>query len=82
MVVYATAYDLSGTTATGLPVGIGVVATDPTVIPLGTRFWVPGYGAAVAADTGGAIKGARIDVWLPPDRIGSWTTRYVTITFL
>ncbi|MGZ4360265.1 MAG: 3D domain-containing protein [Gaiellaceae bacterium] len=82
MVVVATAYDLPGTTAAGLPVGIGIVATDPTVIPLGTRFYVPGYGPAVAADTGSAVKGARIDVWLPPSRIGSWATHTLTITFL
>jgi 3D (Asp-Asp-Asp) domain-containing protein len=82
MVVLATAYDLPGTTASGLPVGIGIVATDPTVIPLGTRFFVPGYGPAVAADTGSAVKGAHIDVWLPPERIGSWSTHTLTITFL
>ncbi len=37
---------------------------DPRVIPLGTKLYVEGYGPAVAADTGSAIKGLRIDVWL------------------
>ena len=55
---------LRGTTATGIPTGPGIVAVDPTVIPLGTRMTIPGYGEAVAADTGGAIKGLRIDVWV------------------
>ena len=61
---YATGYCLQGTTATGLPVGPGIVAIDPTVIPLGTRMTIPGYGEGVAADTGGGIQGARIDVWI------------------
>ncbi|MDY0341806.1 MAG: 3D domain-containing protein [Coriobacteriia bacterium] len=45
-----------------VPTGWGVVAVDPSVIPLGSRLYVPGYGYAYAADTGGAIKGAKIDV--------------------
>ena len=42
-----------------------VIAVDPTVIPLGTRVWVEGYGEAIAADIGGAIKGYIIDVFIP-----------------
>jgi 3D (Asp-Asp-Asp) domain-containing protein len=49
-------------TATGRRAGYGVVAVDPRFIPLGTRLYVEGYGFAVAGDTGGAIKGNRIDL--------------------
>lgn len=49
-------------TASGLRPGYGVVAVDPRFIPLGTRLYIEGYGYAVAGDTGGAIKGDRIDL--------------------
>ena len=79
--VTATGYALSGTTATGVPVGWGVVAVDPSVIPLGTRMTVPGYGEGVAADTGGAVVGAHIDLWFPTRAEAlAWGTRTVTIT--
>ena len=52
----------SGITATGMAARQGVVAVDPDVIPLGTRLYIPGYGLAVAADTGGAIVGSKIDL--------------------
>jgi 3D (Asp-Asp-Asp) domain-containing protein len=81
MSVYATGYCLKGTTATGLPVSPGIVAVDPTVIPLGTRMTIPGYGEGVAADTGGAIRGARIDVWLASCKQAAAFNRTVTITF-
>lgn len=66
----ATAYDPSprtipgttGRTATGMRAGYGVVAVDPRVIPLGSLVYVEGYGLAIAADKGGAIKGRRIDL--------------------
>lgn len=66
----ATGYDTSpqtlprstGRTATGIPARFGVVAVDPKVIPLGTYVFVEGYGFALAADTGGAIKGNKIDL--------------------
>ena len=81
MTVTATAYSLEGHTATGAPVGYGVVAVDPSVIPLGTRMTIPGYGEGVAADTGGAIQGAVIDLWFPTDAdAASWGRRTVTIT--
>ncbi|MFC7391769.1 peptidoglycan-binding protein [Scopulibacillus cellulosilyticus] len=67
--VEATAYSLSGTTANGTQLNSGskVIAVDPSVIPLGSKVYVPGYGTAIAADTGGAIKGNRIDVYIPND---------------
>jgi len=73
MYVSATAYTAycngcSGVTATGINLranpNLKVIAVDPRVIPLGTKVWVEGYGYAVAGDTGGAIKGNRIDVFV------------------
>jgi 3D (Asp-Asp-Asp) domain-containing protein len=52
----------SGITATGVRARYGIVAVDPNVIPLGTRLYIPGYGLALAADTGGAIVGDKIDL--------------------
>jgi len=49
-------------TMLGTEVGCGSVAVDPAVIPLRTRLWVEGYGFCIAMDTGGAIKGNRIDL--------------------
>lgn len=67
LVMEATAYapygpDTNGVTATGVMAERGIAAVDPRVIPLGTRLYVEGYGYALAADTGGAIKGNRIDL--------------------
>ena len=53
-----------GQTATGMKPQVGVVAVDPKVIPLGTKLYVEGYGEAIAGDTGGAIKGNRIDLFM------------------
>lgn len=64
----ATAYSAGGYTASGIPAEWGVVAVDPRVIPLGTKVYVETadgkyiYGTAIAADTGGAIKGNKIDI--------------------
>jgi cystine transport system substrate-binding protein len=81
LTVVATAYSLHGGTASGLPTGPGVVAVDPTVIPLGTRMDIPGYGPGIAADTGSAIKGLRIDLWFPTlTQTYEWGRRTVTIT--
>jgi 3D (Asp-Asp-Asp) domain-containing protein len=78
--VVATGYDLAGTTATGIPVGYGVAAVDPSVIPLGSHMDIPGYGDAVAADTGGSIVGDRIDLWFPNAGLAdAWGIRTVTI---
>ncbi|HYZ18656.1 MAG TPA: 3D domain-containing protein [Gaiellaceae bacterium] len=79
--VTATGYSLQGRTATGVSVAWGVVAVDPSVIPLGTRMSIPGYGEGIAADTGGAVVGARIDLWFPTEAEAlAWGTRSVTIT--
>ncbi len=72
--VSATAYTAfcngcSGITATGINLrsnpGLKVIAVDPSVIPLGSKVWVEGYGHAIAGDTGGAIKGMKIDLFMP-----------------
>jgi 3D (Asp-Asp-Asp) domain-containing protein len=81
LVVSATCYDLPGATATGMPVGRGVVAVDPSVIPLGTRLYIPGYGNGVAADVGGGIQGNVIDLWYPTyAECAAWGRRTVTVT--
>jgi 3D (Asp-Asp-Asp) domain-containing protein len=80
LTVSATCYDLRGTTATGVPVGHGVVAVDPSVIPLGTRLYVPGYGNGVAADVGSGINGAVVDLWMTPTECAAWGRRTVTLT--
>ena len=67
----ATAYSLRGRTASGKLVSRGVIAADPTVLPLGTRVRVEAgswSGEYEVADTGGAIKGRRIDIWTPTSR--------------
>jgi 3D (Asp-Asp-Asp) domain-containing protein len=79
--VTSTAYSLPGHTASGLPVGVGICATDPRVIPLGTRFDVPGYGSCVAADTGSSVVGADIDIWMPNAQAAVYGTQTITITF-
>lgn len=69
LVCESTAYWGDGTTATGRkpvynPNGLSTISVDPRVIPLGSKVYVEGYGYAIAADTGGAIKGNKIDVYL------------------
>ncbi len=79
--VDAVAYYLPGKTAIGVPVGKGVVAVDPKLIPLGTKLHVPGYGPGLAADVGYAIKGRVIDLWFPSTaKARNWGRRTVTIT--
>jgi len=67
----ATAYSLKGRTASGRMVSRGLIAADPSVLPLGSRVRLehPGYtGEYLVADTGGAIRGRRIDIWTPSAR--------------
>ncbi len=82
--VEATAYTHTGNpTATGVYPREGLIAVDPRVIPLGTQVYVEGYGYAVAADTGGAIKGNIIDVFFPSlQRCLDWGRRPVKIYIL
>jgi 3D (Asp-Asp-Asp) domain-containing protein len=81
LTVSSTGYSIHGATATGAPTGPGVVAVDPGVIPLGTRMTIPGYGEGVAADTGGSVRGASIDLWFPTlAQARAWGRRTVTIT--
>ncbi len=77
----------SGVTATGINLksnpNAKVIAVDPSVIPLGTRVYVEGYGYATAADTGGAIKGHKIDVFFSSkSHAYSWGRRTVKVTIL
>lgn len=60
----ATAYCLKGRMANGQTVHSGAIAADPRVLPLGTKVYIEGMGSYVVKDTGGAIKGNKIDVWL------------------
>lgn len=71
-----------GITATGLPLDVGIVAVDPRVIPLGTRLYIPGYGYALAADTGGAIVGNMIDLGYPGNAIGTCCVGWITVYIL
>jgi len=81
MTVSSTGYCLRGNTATGVPTSHGVIAVDPSVIPLGTRMSVPGYGEGVAADTGSAVIGRTIDLWFSTcGEATAWGRRTVTIT--
>jgi resuscitation-promoting factor RpfB len=77
----------SGYTATGINLKANpdkkVIAVDPNVIPLGSKVWVEGYGEAVAGDTGGNIKGNRIDVHVPnKSKAYSWGVRNVQVKIL
>lgn len=85
--VFATSYDpycpgCSGTTALGLKAGYGVIAVDPNVIPLGSKVYVPGYGVAVAGDTGGAIKGNVVDLGFDNIQSGWWSSRQTDLYIL
>lgn len=77
IIVEASAYTAScegcsGITSTGINLKANpnakVISVDPTVIPLGSKVYVEGYGEAIAGDTGGAIKGNRIDVFIPSQK--------------
>ncbi|ESU33890.1 hypothetical protein G3A_03605 [Bacillus sp. 17376] len=90
--VEATAYTAnctgcSGITKTGVDLKANpnakVIAVDPTVIPLGSKVYVEGYGYATAEDIGGAIKGNRIDVFIPTQSAAlQWGRKQVKVTIL
>lgn len=84
MAMESTAYTYTGNrTATGVEPREGLIAVDPRVIPLGTRVYIEGYGYAIAADTGGLIKGNIIDVFFPSlQRCLNWGRRPVQVYFL
>lgn len=87
MRVWATHYDsrclgCNETTAIGMRAGKGVIAVDPSVIKLRSKVYIPGYGEAIAGDTGGAIKGNIIDLGFDDARTAGWSARYVDIYLL
>lgn len=82
--VWATHYDshclgCDEWTAIGMQAGKGVIAVDPKVIKLRSQVYVPGYGKAVAGDTGGAIKGNIIDLGFADARTARWHAQFVDI---
>ncbi|WP_064093404.1 3D domain-containing protein [Rossellomorea aquimaris] len=92
LTVEATAYTAncagcSGTTATGVNLlenpDAKVIAVDPNVIPLGSKVYVEGYGYATAEDTGGAIQGNKIDVFIPSqDQAKDWGRKTVNVKII
>lgn len=84
MRVYATHYDshckgCDEITATGMKQGKGVIAVDPKVIKLRSKLYIPGYGHAIAGDTGGAIKGNIIDLGFEDARTANWYAHFIDI---
>jgi uncharacterized protein YabE (DUF348 family) len=78
-----TAYTATGRKAVRNPEGYSTIAVDPTVIPYGTKLFVQGYGFAIAADCGSAIKGNFIDVFFDTKREAlNWAVKYVNLYIL
>ncbi|GGA33415.1 LysM peptidoglycan-binding and 3D domain-containing protein [Psychrobacillus lasiicapitis] len=92
LTVTSTAYTAScagcsGVTATGIDLLANpnqkVISVDPSVIPLGSKVWVEGYGEAIAGDTGGAIKGNKIDIFIPSkEEAVNWGKKTVKVKIL
>ena len=69
-----------GTTPVRDPDGLSTIAVDPSIIPLGSKVYIPGYGLAIASDTGGLIKGNRIDLFLnSEDECINWGVQTVSL---
>ena len=84
----ATAYSLRGRTATGVAASKGIIAADPRILPLGSRVRLeagPYSGEYLVADTGGAVRGRRIDIWTPTAReamrFGRRTIKLTVLSF-
>ncbi|MFJ5771838.1 LysM peptidoglycan-binding domain-containing protein [Psychrobacillus sp. NPDC093180] len=92
LTVTSTAYTAScegcsGVTATGIDLLANpnqkVISVDPSVIPLGSKVWVEGYGEAIAGDTGGSIKGNKIDIFIPSkEEAVNWGKKTVKVKIL
>lgn len=84
MIFEATAYCYTGNrTYTGTWPSRGTVAVDPAIIPLGTRLYVEGYGEGIAEDTGGAIQGHIIDLYMESeDECWAWGRRTVEVRII
>ena len=89
--VSATAYSHESTKSDYTALGYNIkknanmklIAVDPSVIPLGSKVWVEGYGEAIAGDTGGAIKGHKIDVLMPNNgKAKAWGRKTVKVKIL
>lgn len=85
--VWATHYDshclgCNEWTSIGMRQGKGVIAVDPKVIKYRTKVYVPGYGMAIAGDTGGAIRGNIIDLGFEDAKTAGWSARFVDIYLL
>lgn len=79
----STCYALRGPTASGRSAGYGKIAVDPEVIALGTHLYIEDYGEAVAADTGPAIQGRKIDIWKPTiAECRQWGRQIVEVSLL
>lgn len=87
MRVWATSYDgnclgCRGLTYSGTPVAHGTLAVDPSIISLGTRVYIPGYGLGRAEDIGGGIKGEMIDLGFEDVSKGWWNARWTDVYLL
>ncbi|MBW9157927.1 MULTISPECIES: 3D domain-containing protein [Clostridium] len=87
-IIQSTAYSMGGFTSSGSrttrnPNGYSTIAVDPSVIPMGSKVYIEGYGYAIASDTGSAIKGSIIDVFFNTEaEVLNWGRRNVRIRII